>query len=903
MPSFATRTSLLLIVLSLLAADAIAQDAQRDHFRKQEMQRAGSLAKRQARTLAGAADYDVISYRLTLAMPMLENGTFGGNVVMRMKSTVDGLSNVVVNAGANLRVDSVTSEGAKLLFTHVGDTLKATLASPASKGAAREITMYYSAPYTGSAIAAKPVTNVPLNVPTLMIASQSEPYDARNWWPCKDDPADKADTVDLICTTDSSLFCVSNGSLVSDVKHADGTRTIHWRSTYPIATYLVSVALAQFSSTETTFTHGGKTMPVNNWWYSMQAAQMQPSATAMMEGLQFFSDRFITYPFINEKYSMAEYGAFGGAMEHQTCTSMGFYGVGVTIHELAHQWFGDKVTCANFEHIWLNEGWATYCEALFEESKGGLEALKNNMAGNAYFGPGTIYVYDALDKNMGQIFSGDLSYNKASWVVHMLRHVVGDRNFFPAVNTYLGSDARENCRSVTTQEFQGFLERESGMNLTQFFKQWIYGDYFPTYRLAWTSSPSGGVTNVTVTIDQLNTPTRQVFHMPIDLTFSLPGGDTTVVVHDSLATQVFTFAFSEKPTTVRLDKDNWILKRVVQPISNPTFDKGILLVNGVDWDTYATDPLKQCYEDSVFTGDKPYTFWDLFPNPGSGYPRNITAPAGIGAVPPEELGKYCTVVWVGNAYGGDEAVWQNSNIWEYLKAGGNVILLTRQGRLFITAELVNFTGLTWSTGQQPPLEECKAEQTWLMDLAFTGEQSLVHAFQPALSRSENEILFSDSKAFASKQALGLWAKPMSVGGKQTGQMVYIGVRPYRVSMSLLKPDMQTILDRMPCVPLVNGTDAAGLPQGLALAQNYPNPVTPANSTTAIDFTVPGSSQMQVTLAVFDALGRRVALLVDAALVPGSHHASLDTRPLSAGVYTIRLSAGGSDAVRTMTVVK
>jgi hypothetical protein len=709
--------------------------------------------------------------------------------------------------------------------------------------------------------------------------------------------------VDLLCTTDSSLTCISNGTLLSDTRTPGGLRTMHWRESYPIVTYLVSVAISNYASTSTTFTHGGKTMPVSSWWYSMTAAQMKPNVDDMLAGLKIYSDLFGTYPFINEKYTMAEYAAFGGSMEHQTCTSMGFWGTGVTVHELAHQWFGDKVTCATFEHIWLNEGWATYCEALYDEARGGLPALKANMTGNAYYGGGTIYVYDALTKGMGQIFNSGLSYNKGSWVVHMARHVVGDKNFFSAVRKYLGDDDRANYRSVTTEEFQGYLERESGMNLTQFFKQWIYGDYFPTYSMTWTSTPSGNGVKVDVTIDQLNVPTRQVFHMPIDMTFRVNGTDTTFVIQDSLAHQVFSFQLAAKPTAVQLDKDEWILKRLVQPITNPTFDKGILLVNGVDWDTYATEPLKQCYEDSVFTGNKPYTFWDVFAKPSSGYPGNITAPAGVGAVPPDELGKYCTVVWIGNAYNGDDAVWNNSNIWEYLKAGGNVVLIARQGRSFISTDLQAFTGLTWTQGQQPSLEECKAQQSWLLDMTFTGDQGLVNAFQPTLSRTENDILFTDSKAFATPQGIGLWAKPMLVAGKLTGQMVFLSMRPYRVSLSLLKDNMQTILDRMPCVPVTGVDNADARPSGLLLAQNYPNPVTSAQGATSIDFVLPGTMQTQVTLALFDALGRRVALLVDASMEPGTHRAFFDASSLPAGVYTLRLNAGGSEAVRSMTVVR
>ncbi len=893
-----------LLFFLLATALSTSQSLETRAHREAEMQRYAKLAARESHVLASGADYDVVHYRLELTMPTADP-QFRGAVTMKANSTIDGLGTVVLNAGSALVIDSVL-DGARniMTFAHEGDSLKVTVGNLA-RGAAFELRIVYHTPFQDSPVARGLVNHAVFGGQTLAIGSQSEPYDARHWWPCKDDPADKADSVEVVVTVDSSLFCVSNGLLRADTRHSNGTRTFHWVSKYPIATYLVMIAAARYATYETTFTHAGITMPVTNWYYGLTAAQMAQSETAMLDGLRVYSDLFGTYPFIREKYGMAEYEAFGGAMEHQTVSSMGFYGTDVTVHELFHQWFGDKVTCATFEHIWLNEGWATYGEALYAESRWGLAGLKDIMSSNTFYGPGTIYVYNALDKGMNQIFNGNLSYNKASWVVHMLRHVVGDSVFFRATRKYLGGEERTAYRSVTTDEFRGYYERESGMDLRPFFQQWIMGEYFPTYKVSWTSVPSGSDTQVDLRIEQLYTPQRQVFDMPIDITFQLAGRDTTVVIRNNTALATYTFVLPEKPRTVQLDKDNWILKQVVTPIANPTFDKGILLVNGVDWDVEAyTTEIKNAYADSIFTGNKPYTFWDLFPDPDAGYPANMPAPAGSGAVPAELIGNYCTVVWIGNAYGGDEAVWNNSNIWEYIKAGGNVILVTRMGRSFISTDLQQFLGLTWVQSNRP-LAELKTKQTWLANMRVVGDQSLVHPFQSVLTRPENELLYVDTQANpATELGQGVLAKPQTIAGAPTGYMAFLSMRPYRVVPEDMKPTMQALLDRLPCIPRSTGVTEPLAPDAPEIVSTFPNPIHAAHtSLITINYRTGATTARYTTLRLYDALGREVRTLENGEVGPGLHAAVVDASTLPTGVYICTIESGGIEVARTLHVLR
>jgi aminopeptidase N len=211
------------------------------------------------------------------------------------------------------------------------------------------------------------------------------------------------------------------------------------------------------------------------------------------------------------------------------------------------------VTCRDFHHIWLNEGFATYCEALWAESQTGLAGYRANLSSNRYFGAGTIYVPD--DDDVQRMFEFGLTYDKASWVPHMLRHVMGDTVFFQALRAYGGQYGHG---VATTEDFRRVCEEVSGIGLGRFFQQWIYGEYYPQYGFRWGSTAAGGGWDVSVTLEQLQT--WQLFWMPVDVTIHTASGSQTFVAMDSLPTQRFVFHVAEPPESVEIDKDEWILR-------------------------------------------------------------------------------------------------------------------------------------------------------------------------------------------------------------------------------------------------------------------------------------------------------------------------------------------------------
>ncbi len=412
----------------------------------------------------------------------------------------------------------------------------------------------------------------------MLVWSLSEPYGARIWWPCKDVCTDKADSVDIDITVPSTMTAVSNGTLAAVTVPATGRKTFHWQERYPIAPYLVSLAVHPYAVVNDTYnTLAGGTMPVTHYVVPSELAAATTGFASTPAMIAAFAGVFGEYPFVNEKYGHAQF-PWGGGMEHQTCTSIyyGAYDEGIVSHELGHQWFGDLITCADFGHIWLNEGFATWLEAVWKEQHYGFAAYKAEMAGARYTGAGTIFVEDPT--NFNDIFNYSLSYLKASWVPHMLRHVLGDATFFAGLQAYR---AQYGYGSATTEQFRAVMEAASGRDLSAFFQQWIYGQYTPRYDYAWKSeaTESGWRVRLRITQSQVNTG---LFTMPLDVQVTTAAGTQVFVVDNSQATQWYAFDVAAAPTAVTLDPDDWVLctKRFQNASDVPSAAAGVARLVG-----------------------------------------------------------------------------------------------------------------------------------------------------------------------------------------------------------------------------------------------------------------------------------------------------------------------------------
>jgi aminopeptidase N len=298
-------------------------------------------------------------------------------------------------------------------------------------------------------------------------------------------------------------------------------------------------------------------MPVEYYVYPNDRAKAEIDFAPTVPMIQFYDSLFGDYPFLDEKYAMAEF-QWGGGMEHQTCTS---YGSGlltgtnsnddIIAHELSHQWWGDMITPAEWRDIWLNEGFATYCEALWFEHIDGRQEYFDSMDDlRDPFGPfdGTVYDPDYVYHKT--------VYDKGAWVLHMLRWVMGDQDFFDAMRAY-GADNRFAYANATTAQFQGVCETYFGSSLDWFFDQWVYREGEPAYKYYWMKSASGAGERVEVKITQ--TQDGFAYEMPVEIVLHTAAGDVRHTRWNRARTEFYTFDSLETVTGVSVDPDGWIL--------------------------------------------------------------------------------------------------------------------------------------------------------------------------------------------------------------------------------------------------------------------------------------------------------------------------------------------------------
>ena len=488
-----------------------------------------------------------------------------GAATVSLKSTANNLNSFFLDLQNTLKTDSVKAGNEKLVFSQADNKLTITAPKPLSAGQALTVTVFYQGK-PGSSGFGSFTFGSHNSGKDPAIYTLSEPYGASDWFPNKDTPADKADSSAVRVTAPATFVSVSNGLLQPIVTNADGTKTYHWKNRYPIAAYLISVAMTNYTQYDTPFNYampGGKnqTMPVPHYIYPEHLAQVKPFLDLTPSILALFSSKFGPYPFLAEKYGHAEFG-WGGGMEHQTLSSMGAFDSGIIAHEMAHQWFGDNITCRDWNSIWLNEGFASFAEAIYAESTGGKTGYQTSMNGflaRARNAQGTLFVQDISSVN--SIFDGNRSYAKGAVVLYMLRHILGDAAFFKTLQTYTASPTVAYGTAVTA-DLQAVAEQVSGQKLDYFFNEWIFGEKYPTYRLTWQSSMLNGKNGVQLRVQQTASSNPTSFTMPIQVQVQGTVGDTTVTVFNDRADQTFDLPSKGNPITVLLDPDNRILKTV-----------------------------------------------------------------------------------------------------------------------------------------------------------------------------------------------------------------------------------------------------------------------------------------------------------------------------------------------------
>lgn len=461
-----------------------------------------------------------------------------------------------------LKVDSIKSENQKLSYTHLNNKIEIQLGKTIILNEKYNLKIYYQGfPPTTSFGSFSFSTHGTAKSPVVW--SLSQPYGAPNWWPCKDDLLDKVDSSEVWITLPSSFVSVSNGTLKETATNQDGTKTYKWKNSYPIAHYLISIACSNYSTYNSEFDYKGKKMPIENYIYPevlTAANKTQLDKTAEM--LKFFTDTFGEYPFIKEKYGHAMCN-FGGGMEHQTISSMGSFSESLIAHELAHQWFGDKITCKTWADIFVNEAFASYSEALFDEFKYGKERYLATINGHVVRAKKTTEsVYISKPENENLIFDYSLTYGKGAVVLHMLRGVLGDNLFFKSLKDYMASAFSYKAASI--DDFRKIAEVTSSKDLKYFFDEWIYGTNYPKFTFSWANI---GSNSIKLSIDQQKlSTTPNLFKMPIQLKISFENGKDSLisVFVDNLSNTYTIEKLSSKVSKIIFDPSSYIMKELIE---------------------------------------------------------------------------------------------------------------------------------------------------------------------------------------------------------------------------------------------------------------------------------------------------------------------------------------------------
>lgn len=503
--------------------------------------------------------FDVLSYDLDLR---IDPGglSIAGQVRVGLAALRHGLQEVRLDLVDDLTCTAVTAGGQELPFVHSGEALTIQLAAPLAQAQRETLTVAWQGrpPRHGEMLVGllyrqhsagtpdDPGDDVPI------VANLSQPWSAHSWWPCKDHPADKA-LVSCAVTVPDTLKAVSNGVLLGQDDPEPGWRRYRWREAYPLATYLVGVAVSNYEMwQEDCAATGGGPLEFHVFPQDRPHAEVDFAPTCAM--LEFLTGLVGPYPFAGEKYAQVEI-KWTGAMEHTTATfvsQMLLTGDGrfetLVLHELAHHWFGDSLTPGAWSDIWLNEGFARYCEALWVEHAYGRQAYLDFMGSIGRPRHPDFFAEQGLLGDPDPILPNLLVYDKGAWLLHSLRLLLGDDGFFALLRDYAGDPALVQG-TVRRQDLVAAAERQAGRPLAGFFTPWLETAAVP--RLWWESRP--GPDGVHLVFHQLQDP---VFELAVPVRAETPAGSRERTFLLTGREQSFHWATGSPVTGVAVDPDS-----------------------------------------------------------------------------------------------------------------------------------------------------------------------------------------------------------------------------------------------------------------------------------------------------------------------------------------------------------
>ena len=502
--------------------------------------------------------YNVHFYKLDVAVE--RTSTFiSGNVTIKAISEVAFLDTFGLELHPNLAIDSLKANGIVQSFNRTSNAVIIPLSQSVQQGQEVSVQVFYKGTppnnggFSGMSNASSPSWG---NQATW---SLSQPFAAYEWWPCKQVLTDKADSSEVWITTNNLNKAGSTGLLQQVVSLPNNKARYEWKSKYPINYYLISVAVARYVDYSFFVNLPGVAQPllIQNYIYDnpQTLTNFKNDIDQTGDMMLAFSELFGTYPFKDEKYGHCM-APLSGGMEHQTMSTQGFFEFTLTAHELAHQWFGDYVTCTSWEDIWLNEGFASYGEYLAYEkivSKSAADNYMLSVHNTVKSQPGgSVYVSDIA--NVNRIFSSRLSYDKGSTLVHTLRYLVNnDSLFFGSLRVYLNQYKFGNAN---TQQLLDVLNASTGIDFSDFKNQLFFGEGFPTYNLSWNYSNGFLYAELNQTTSSSATT---LYTLPVELRLNTTAGDTIIRITPTINNDRFLVALNETVTGIIVDPFNGLV--------------------------------------------------------------------------------------------------------------------------------------------------------------------------------------------------------------------------------------------------------------------------------------------------------------------------------------------------------
>lgn len=496
-------------------------------------------------------DLDVLHYDVAVQIPD-EGDSVAIETTVTLKALVELRSVELELSGMTLT--AVTERGTSAAFNRSGSRVSVTLAAPLAPYEVTSLTFRYrGTPEHGLIIGRNKHGD-------RTVFADNWPDRAHHWIVSRDHPSDKA-SVDFTVTASAGHDVVSNGELQRVERLSSTQRRWHWSEPTPIPVYCMVIGVARFTIVNP---DDGNGADIVYYLYPEDAAAggKQFGATSAM--MRFFTSRVGPYPY--GKLAIAQSTTRYGGMENSGAIFLAEKSIGgdtwlegLVAHEMAHQWFGDSVTPERWHDLWLSEGFATYFGALFLEHAYGREMFVQRMmrARKEYFDKfrdDPTPVFDPSISDPARLLGPNV-YQKGAWTLHMLRRLVGDEAFFAGIADYY---AAYRDRNASTSDFQAVMSRHAGQPLDWFFRQWIYGRSYPILSARWNWSPGDRKLRIRISQNQ----EWEVLRFPLDLEIRTAAGGRRESIEVSQRVVEVTLSADEKPVSLTLDPDQWLLKEV-----------------------------------------------------------------------------------------------------------------------------------------------------------------------------------------------------------------------------------------------------------------------------------------------------------------------------------------------------